>query len=50
MKVVESWCPEVNWRWGKWTAGFWIDLRNHTLFGIDLLPLEIVWRTPGYRP
>ena len=41
---------EVNWKWWKWTFGFWRDVANHTAFGIDIGPLEIVWRMPGYRP
>jgi hypothetical protein len=45
-----SWCPDVAWRWLKWTFGFWSDPANATLFGIDFGPLEIVWRLPGYRP
>lgn len=42
--------PEVNWRWLKFTFGVWRDMKNHTRFGIDVGPLEIVWRAPGYRP
>ena len=42
--------PNVNWRWLKWTFGFWIDPKNHTYFGIDIGPLEIVWHSEGYRP
>lgn len=42
--------PDVAWRWGKWTFGFWIDPRNKTLFGIDVGPLEIAWHQEGYRP
>lgn len=45
-----SWKPDISWKWGKWTFGFWVDLDNHTLFGIDFGPLEICWRTSGYRP
>ena len=42
--------PDIAWKWGKWTIGFWTDKANHTFFGIDILPLEIVWRYEGYRP
>jgi hypothetical protein len=42
--------PTWAWKWGKWTVGFWIDLKNNTYFGIDAGPLEITWRAPGYRP
>lgn len=42
--------PDVAWRWGKWTFGFWVDRANHTLLGVDVGPLEVVWRTEGYRP
>jgi hypothetical protein len=41
--------PDIAWKWGKWTIGFWTDYKNHTLFGIDIFPLEIVWRFEGYR-
>lgn len=44
------WLPEVGWKWGKWTVGIWRDMANRTRFGIDVLPLEIVWRAAGYRP
>jgi hypothetical protein len=43
------WVPEVGWKWGKWTVGFWRDMENCTRFGIDVLPLEVVWRSNGYR-
>lgn len=42
--------PDVGWKWGKWTFGFWTDPKNKTWFGIDVGPLEIVWRMEGYRP
>jgi hypothetical protein len=42
--------PEVNWKWLKFTFGVWRDMKNHTKFGIDIGPLEIVWRTEGYQP
>lgn len=42
--------PEIGWKWLKWTFGFWSDPSNCTFFGIDIGPLEIVWRLPGYRP
>jgi hypothetical protein len=42
--------PDIGWKWGKWTIGFWTDKANHTFFGIDIFPLEIVWRYEGYRP
>lgn len=42
--------PDVAVKWGKWTFGFWVDPSNKTWFGIDLGPLEIVWRMEGYRP
>lgn len=42
--------PDVSWKWLKWTFGFWIDPKNHTIFGIDFGPLEIVWHSEGYRP
>jgi hypothetical protein len=42
--------PDIAWKWGKWTIGFWTDAKNHTFFGIDIFPLEIVWRYEGYRP
>lgn len=45
-----GWTPDFGWKWGKWTFGFWHDPENHTLFGIDIGPLEIVWRYEGYRP
>jgi hypothetical protein len=45
-----TWAPNVSWKWGKWTFGFWIDPNNHTYFGIDFGPLEIVWHSEGYRP
>lgn len=44
-----GWRPQVAWKWRKWTVGFWTDPDNWTRFGIDLFPLEIVWRSPGYR-
>ena len=47
---LKSLKPDIAWKWGKWTVGFWTDAANHTFFGIDLLPLEIVWRYGGYRP
>lgn len=47
---LKSVVPEINWKWRKWTIGFWTDPSNHTFFGIDILPLEIVWRYEGYRP
>lgn len=45
-----SWCPDVGWKWLKWTVGFWSDPDNWTWFGVDVGPLEVVWRLPGYRP
>lgn len=42
--------PDLAWKWGKWTFGFWTDMTNRTYFGIDIGPLEIVWRAEGYRP
>lgn len=42
--------PDVAWRWGKWTFGLWTDAGNHTILGIDVGPLEVVWRREGYRP
>lgn len=42
--------PDVAWKWGKWTFGFWIDLKNQTYFGIDIGPLEIAWHGAAYRP
>lgn len=44
-----GWRPQVAWKWRKWTIGFWTDPSNWTRFGIDIFPLEIVWRLPGYR-
>lgn len=44
------WLPTLGWKWLKWTFGFWIDPANHTYFGIDVGPLEIVWHSQGYRP
>lgn len=41
--------PEIKWKWLKWTFGFWRDVENHTFFGIDIGPLEIVWRYEGYE-
>lgn len=43
-------CVTIAWKWGKWTFGFWIDLKNKTYFGIDSGPLEVAWRAAGYRP
>jgi hypothetical protein len=45
-----GWRPDVAVKWWKWTFGFWHDRKNHTLIGIDIGPLEIVWRYEGYRP
>lgn len=42
--------PDIAWIWSKWTFGFWHDKKNYTFFGIDIGPLEIVWRYNGYRP
>lgn len=42
--------PDVAWKWGKWTFGFWVDRANRTAFGVDVGPLEVVWRHEGYRP
>jgi hypothetical protein len=42
--------PDVSWKWGKWTFGFWVDRENKTRLGIDVGPLEVVWRAEGYRP
>lgn len=42
--------PDVGWKWGKWTFGFWVDMKNKTYFGIDFGPFEIAWRKEGYRP
>ncbi len=47
---LKSLKPDIGWKWGKWTIGFWTDAANHTFFGIDIFPLEIVWRYEGYRP
>lgn len=47
---LKSYTPDVGWKWGKWTFGFWTDSLNFTFFGIDIGPLEIVWRYIGYRP
>jgi hypothetical protein len=41
--------PDTAWKWRKWTFGFWTDPSNWTAFGIDIGPLEIVWRYEGYR-
>lgn len=41
--------PDTAWKWRKWTFGFWTDPENWTRFGIDVGPLEICWRSPGYR-
>lgn len=41
--------PTLGWKWGKWTFGCWTDPGNRTFFGIDLGPLEVIWRYPGYR-
>ncbi len=41
--------PHVAWKWRKWTFGFWTDPSNWTAFGIDVGPLEVVWRYEGYR-
>lgn len=46
---LKSYRPEVNWKWQKWTFGFWRDVENYTAFGIDFGPLEIVWRYEGYK-
>lgn len=40
---------EISVKWRKWTIGFWTDPSNWTSFGIDLFPIEIVWRMEGYR-
>lgn len=45
-----GWRPDVAWKWSKWTFGFWWDRDNKTLFGVDVGPLEVVWRYEGYRP
>lgn len=45
-----GWRPDFGWKWFKWTFGFWHDYENFTVFGIDIGPLEIVWRYEGYRP
>lgn len=47
---IKSLRPDIDWKWHKWTFGFWHDYKNHTFFGIDVGPLEIVWRYDGYRP
>jgi hypothetical protein len=47
---IKSHKPGVAWKWWKWTFGFWHDAENHTFIGIDIGPLEIVWRYEGYRP
>lgn len=46
---LKSLKPDIGWKWGKWTIGFWTDAANHTFFGIDIFPLEIVWCYEGYR-
>ena len=46
---LKSRYPDVAWKWRKWTFGFWTDPENWTAFGIDIGPLEIVWRYEGYR-
>jgi len=46
---LKSWRPDIAWKWRKWTIGFWTDPGNWTAFGIDIFPLEIVWRYEGYR-
>lgn len=48
--VSAGWKPVTAWKWRKWTIGFWTDPENKTLFGIDIGPLEIVWRYKGYKP
>ena len=47
--VLKSRKPDIAWKWRKWTFGFWTDPKNWTFFGIDIGPLEIVWRYEGYR-
>jgi hypothetical protein len=47
--LLKSRKPDVAWKWRKWTFGFWTDPANWTAFGIDVGPLEIVWRYEGYR-
>lgn len=47
---LKGWRPDVAWKWGKWTFGFWHDADNLTFLGFDFGPLEIVWRYEGYRP
>lgn len=44
------WPPDMAWKWRKWTIGFWTDPDNRTAFGLDIGPLEVCWRYPGYRP
>lgn len=46
---LRSKTPDIAWKWRKWTFGFWTDPSNWTAFGIDIGPLEIVWRYEGYR-
>ena len=47
---LKSYKPDLAVKWCKWTFGVWHDYDNHTFFGIDIGPLEIVWRYTGYRP
>lgn len=49
-RKFRGWRPDFGWKWLKWTFGFWSDPANNTVFGIDIGPLEIVWRFEGYRP
>lgn len=35
--------------WTNWTFGVWWDRRRLKAFGIDLGPLEIVWRKRHVR-
>lgn len=43
------WRRQVNWTWTNWTFGIWWSSRRnrrlpYAAFGIDLGPLEVVWR------
>lgn len=42
---MRNYTRNTTWSWTNWTFGVWkLEKRHHKAYGVDIGPLEIVWR------